>query len=499
MTGDQDVKSSSLVRNSFFNVCYQMLNVIFPLVSAAYVARILLPAGMGHVAMAQNWAQYFVVLAALGIPNQGIREISKARIRGSSEVSKVFSELFFINAFATISSCIIYFIVIKYSSLFHDDFSLYIIVGLSIVFNFINVDWFYQGYEQFDFIAVRSFIIKICSLAALLLTVHSQNDYRLYALINVAAVGCNSIWNCIHLPHYGIRLRFNGLQINKQIKPVLLLFLTAAAIQLYTLMNTTLVGLLSSESEVAYFQNSQKIVLIIITVIASISGTLLPRLSAYLEQHYIEKCTSLVNKAFQILLFLFLPMGIGLFLVSDDAIVVLYGSSFIPAINTLRVSAFLIYTLGFSNLFGTQVLLTFGKERQLFLSTLIGSIISIGLCLVLIPQSGAVGASWASVISEGVVTLLCFMFAKKITPIHLNPGFLGKTSIAVVAMTLGVIAVRHLYVQPIARLLLEVFTGIGIYILISFFVKNPTLQAMTNLVRSALGKNRSNEHSQKGE
>lgn len=69
----------SLVANSFFNVCYQLLNVLFPLVTSAYVSRVLMPDGIGKVALAQNWAQYFVVFAALGIPNYGIREIARSR------------------------------------------------------------------------------------------------------------------------------------------------------------------------------------------------------------------------------------------------------------------------------------------------------------------------------------------------------------------------------------------------------------------------------------
>ena len=60
--------SNSLAKNSIFNVCYQLLNVIFPLISASYVARVLMPSGVGLVAMAQNWVAYFVIFASLGYP-----------------------------------------------------------------------------------------------------------------------------------------------------------------------------------------------------------------------------------------------------------------------------------------------------------------------------------------------------------------------------------------------------------------------------------------------
>ena len=61
----------SLAKNSLFNAFYQLLNIVFPLISSVYVARTLMPEGVGRVAYAQNVASYFVTAAALGIPMVG--------------------------------------------------------------------------------------------------------------------------------------------------------------------------------------------------------------------------------------------------------------------------------------------------------------------------------------------------------------------------------------------------------------------------------------------
>ena len=53
-------KQKSLIYNSFFNVLYQLLNVIFPFVTAIYVSHILMAESVGKVAYAQNIASYFV-------------------------------------------------------------------------------------------------------------------------------------------------------------------------------------------------------------------------------------------------------------------------------------------------------------------------------------------------------------------------------------------------------------------------------------------------------
>ena len=40
-------EKNSLVLNAVFNVVYRMLNILFPLITAGYVARVLTPAGVG--------------------------------------------------------------------------------------------------------------------------------------------------------------------------------------------------------------------------------------------------------------------------------------------------------------------------------------------------------------------------------------------------------------------------------------------------------------------
>ena len=101
------MKSHSLLFNSIFNVIYKVLNILFPLVTAAYIARIIESELIGEVAFAQNIAQYFVLLAALGLPNYGTREIAKKRDQKDASC-KVFSELLLLNAISTTVCLLVY-------------------------------------------------------------------------------------------------------------------------------------------------------------------------------------------------------------------------------------------------------------------------------------------------------------------------------------------------------------------------------------------------------
>ena len=172
----------SIAKNAIFNILYKALNVFFPFISASYVSHILLSSGDGKVAYAQNIAQYFVLLAPLGLKTYGVKQIAKNR-NDKYKRNKKFSELFLINFVSTTIFSLIYYIIIFNSSYFEENRLLFCVTGLAIVFNYINIDWFYEGIEQYAYIAIRSFIIKLVSLIMLFIFVKSPSDYVIYALI----------------------------------------------------------------------------------------------------------------------------------------------------------------------------------------------------------------------------------------------------------------------------------------------------------------------------
>lgn len=468
------VRTKSLIFNSIFNVCYQLLNVIFPLVTSAYVSRILMPSGIGKVALAQNWAQYFVIFAALGIPNYGIREIAQSK-DNLYHLRKTFSELWIINAVSTTISIFLYIASIIISGNIYNNYPLYLVVSLTIVFNYLNIDWFYQGMEEYKYITVRSFVIKCISLVFIFLFVRSAHDYSWYAFISALAIGGNNILNWIHLNSLKVSLTVKSIHPFRHLKSVLVLFSTVASIQLYTLLITTLLGVLSTETAVGYYSNSMKIVRMLITVIAAIGGVLLPRLSVYEKKGMKERSLQTINRVFEILIFLFLPVWAGLLIIPRPLVLVLFGASYLPAVSTMRISAFLILALGFSNLFGTQVLVTYKKEKILLVCTLLGATACVILCFILIPRYHENGAACASVISESIVTISTFICARLIFPIAPRIKVLYQCAVGTLIMSILVWGTMHISGNCIAQLLISVLVGGISYFIFNIVVKNPIL------------------------
>lgn len=473
---------NSLIKNSLYNVAYRMLNIIFPLVSATYTARIILASGVGEVSFAQNVVSYFTTIAAMGIPNYGIREIAKTRNKAEA-TNKVFSELFLINGLSTLLCSIVYLILILTFNSIFDNTSMYLAVGLTLVFNFLNIDWFYQGKEDYAYITKRSFSIKLISLFSLFIFVRDTDDAVNYALISSLAIGGNNIFNLVNLRKYNIRFSFNNIKIRRHLKPIFVLLGSVIAIEIYTMLDTTMIGAMVGTTEVGYYTNSMKLVKLLITVITAIGGVLLPRLSDYYSKGEFEKLNHIVDKVFRIMLFLFLPAQVALILVAPVIMPILFGDSFIPAVLTLQLTSLLICILGFSNLFGTQILLTFGDERKLLISTILGALSNIALNLILIPVMAQNGAALASVISETIVTLTAYYYAKKRVTIRFDLGFYLPTVVSTIIMGGAIYVVMQLYIGDIEKMLFSTLLGGVVFLLINVFMKNPIIYEFTGIIK----------------
>ena len=185
----------SIFKNYIFNAAYTILNMLASIITIPHVSRVLMPEGVGQVAYAQNIVSYFTLIASLGIPNYGIREIAKNNKTIESR-SKVFFEIFIINSISTIFALVCYYLCIIKNEYFVDK-KMYAIAGVALFLNFINIDWLYRGIEEFQYITVRNGIIKILSMVCIWMFVNSQQDIYLYAWIVAITNGANYIFNII--------------------------------------------------------------------------------------------------------------------------------------------------------------------------------------------------------------------------------------------------------------------------------------------------------------
>ena len=457
----------SLTKNSMFNVAYQLVLVLVPLISSMYVSRVVLPDALGEVSVANNLVSYFVALAPLGIPAYGVREIAKAgddkRVR-----SALFSELLIINFVSTVVFFVAYgvCVVIMYGTAVPE---LYLIFGSLIVANALNVEWFFQGMERYDFISIRGTIVRIACLLLTILLVKSPSDVFVYAAITCLGTFANYIVNVLCL-RKSVEFTTKGLSFSRHLRPITVLAGTNVLFSLYTKIDVTMMGVLCASSIIAYYTYAYNAEEIAKTLCVAITNVYLPRLS-YEFKNDTKEFSRLVQQSMDLNIFIALPMCLGVFILAPKVVVILFGDAFVPASLTLRLFAVLIVAKSIGNVIYQTTIAT-GNERFQLIAYTLGVVVNIALNAALIPVFAQNGAVIATVVTEVALDLVLWACLRNYMRFRFTFRFVISTLISLGAMCAVVVACDVFITSRLLCILVAVVLAVVVYASVSVLLKN---------------------------
>lgn len=476
------IREKSLKRNAFFNVLKTFMAIVFPLITFPYASRILLPEGLGKVTFANSIISYFAMIASLGIASYGIREGAKRR-NDKKAFSQFFAEIFTINMISTLISYFLLFLSINFIPKFYDYKLLLIVCSSSILFTTIGVDWMLSSLEEYGFIALRSIVFQIISLILLFLLVRAKDDYIKYALISVISnVGAN-VCNLFHLRKFISFKNLCKLQIKQHLKPVFIFFGTSIAISVFTMLDTVMLGFLSTDAEVGYYSAAIKIVHIIRDLFPAIFTVMYPRMSIMQSNSETEKFKNLISSTLCLIMGLSFPIISGLFILAKPILLILAGNSYIPAISTMYSIIPMIFLSATSGFLGGNVLNSTGKEKIYLLCVITGAVTDFVLNLLLIPKYASLGAGIATFFTEFSLFVLYivlnrnFVFSKKTIKSFFN------YALSTLIMTTICWPVSKLFDTPILKLIITTICGIIAYFIILLILKDNLFKTLLTSIK----------------
>lgn len=399
----------SVTKNYIYNLLYQILVLILPLITTPYISRVLGAENIGIYSYTISIATYFVLFGSLGIALYGQREIAYNQ-KNKKKYSVIFREIVILRIITmSISVLIFYFIFVN-----GNQYQIYYkILTLEIIGNCIDISWFFQGLEEFKKTVTRNIIIKLISVLCIFIFIKNQNDLYLYFLIYVFStlIGNGSLW--LYLPKFLGKVELKELNIFRHLKPTISLFIPQIAIQIYTLLDRTMVGaIISDKSEVGYYDQGQKIVKMLLAVITSMGTVMLPRIANTFATGDRNMVKNYMNKSFNLVFALAFPLIFGIIAVSKAFVPVFFGPGYDKVAILMSVISPIILLIGISNVTGTQYLLPTKRQKEYTISVFCGAIINFIMNICLIWNYGAIGASIGTVIAELTVTLVQIHFVK---------------------------------------------------------------------------------------
>jgi O-antigen/teichoic acid export membrane protein len=464
-------KNKSITTNFIFNLTKTISSIMFPIVTFSYSSRILGAEGIGKVNFSKSIISYFSMFAQLGMNLYGTREVAKIR-DDKKGLSKFVHEMLLINGFTT---CVAY-IALALSMLFvnrlYDYRILLLVNSVSILMMGMGMEWLYQGLEEYRYISVRAMVFQIIAIVVMVLTVKDTDDVVNYMVVSTLAASGSYILNFFNSRKY-VDFHWQGsYEIRKHLKPIFWLFATILSIELYSVLDSTMLGFLKGDETVGMYTAATKIVKIPTSLITSLGVVIAPRLSYYVGRGDDNQFVGLVKKAYHFVFLFSVPIFIGMFMLNGEIIDLVCGNGYDSAKTIMRLLSPLILIIPFSYATNNQILVSMSRDKLFLTATCIGAVTNVVFNMVLIPSFSYNGAAVASVLAETMVAVVSYINAGRVFNIKSIFNGYYQYWIAAVPILFIVYVIQWCGMGTVATILLSVIVAAIVYFGILLLIGN---------------------------
>lgn len=411
---------SSLKKNLAYNVAYQILVIILPLITAPYVSRVLGADGLGTYSYIFSIVTYFGLFGMLGIANHGNRSVALVR-DNRQKVSEAFSNTYIIQLCTTVIALLLYFLFIY--CWFSGDKTIAYIESIIVLSYILDITWFFFGLEQFAVTVTRNAIIKIATVVAIFIFVRSREDLWIYALIMSCGMLFSQIYLWLRIRKYADFCKPSWSQVKSNIKPVLMLFIPAIAYSIYKLLDKVMLGAMSSMSQVGLFDNAEKIINIPSSLITAFGTVMMPRITVLLgtgDEHRISYLNKISVRYFTLLV---VGAAFGLAGICNVLAPVYFGSEFVGSAPIIAGLGFSLIFVTWANVIRTQYLIPNKLDKPYVISSVVGALANLAVNIILIPKFAGIGAMIGTIIAEFTVFFVQLILVRRSFPMsqYLQP------------------------------------------------------------------------------
>lgn len=454
----------SVRKNFIYNIIYQILILIIPLITSPYLSRVVGAEGVGIYSYTYSIVHYFMLLTLLGINNYGNRSIAKVK-DNKSELSKKFWCIYLIQLLMGIIMLIAY---ICYIMFFKIEYKVFATINiLFIISAILDINWFFFGMEKFKKTITRNIFVKVTSVVLILIFVKSSNDLWKYIFI-MSGTTCLSqiiLWPFLKNEIKFVRISFQD--VKEHIKPIFILFIPVIAISLYKIMDKIMLGSISNVIEVGYYENAEKIIGIPLSLITALGTVMLPRISNLLSKGSIDQVNKYINESIKFVMFMSFAMCCGLIAIGNNFAPIFFGPEFKKTgILIIILSTTLIF-LSFANVIRTQYLIPKEKDRIYIISVSLGALINLVMNFIFIPHFGSIGACIGTVSAEFIVMFYQAIMVKNELPINKYIKNILPFLVKSIIMLVVIYPFNYMNINGVARLIIQFSLGCMIYILLN--------------------------------
>ena len=449
-------------------------NYIFPLIVYPYVARVLGVTNIGLCNFVDNLINYFILISMMGINIMGNRQVA-AEKADKEKLNNIFSRLFTLNSITTAIALGILICLIYSIPELNQNKELMWFGAIKLVSNFMLIEWFYKGMEDFKYITIRTVFVKCLYVASIFIFIHSEDNYNIYYLLTVLMVTANALINTFHARKM-VTFKIKGTSFKGILKPFFMLGVYLIVTSFCTTFNVVFLGFMTNDTQVGYYTTATKLYSILLAFFTGVTSVMLPRMSNLLSQGKIEEFRNFLKSTSSLLITFAIPLILVSVIFAPQIIYLIAGPGYEGAITPMRIVMPLMLIIGFEQILVIQGLIPLKADKAIMINSSIGAFISITLNLTIVRHLESVGSAIAWVSSETTILVLSQIAINKIMKLSFPVKEIMKSILSYIPLA-GILTVIYYFINEEFYWIYLILAGTTavIYALFAqlFIIKNP--------------------------
>ena len=255
-------KTKTLINNTIMMYVLSITKLVIPLISLPYLTRVLSVDCYGSVSFVKSIVSYLQILIDFGFLYSATKDIITI-IKNKGNVNREIGNTFYAQLLLSALSLVIV-IVCSFTISTLDGFELFTILSsITAVLSIFLFEYVFKAYEQMGKIAVRFIVFKTIALILTLIFVRSDQDIILIPIFDIFASVISIVLVVLQLKKLGVKIDFSFRRIREafvSLRKSLVCFLSNFSSTVFTLLNTVLIGLILTKTEVAHWTLSMQLI-----------------------------------------------------------------------------------------------------------------------------------------------------------------------------------------------------------------------------------------------
>lgn len=481
----------SMFKNTIYKSLLSFVNIVVPLLVGPYIVRLLDVDLYGVYNKVYANFQLFLTFASFGIYTFGVREISKIR-DDKKRVSQFLSNLFLLSFITNFLICVIY-VIFAFVSSGGLTTIIYLIMTVQIVGNIFYIEFVNEALENYKFITIKTVLVKLLYMLSLFVFVRKTSDIVIYAIIINLTVFLNNIISFIYAKRR-IKFDFSNIEIKKYLPSLIMILIITNVDLLYSQLDRVMLGNFVSDVSVTMYYIPYYIISTLAAIPYSIINVSIPRLSYLIENKGKKTYEEMLSKAVSSLLFVIVPMCIGVFVLSNEVIYLYAGSKYMAIVPVLALACIIRIIISIESTMTNLVMYPNNQERRIAKYTLFCGILNLVLNIILVffKVLTPFTAMFTTGISEIALSTIMYIYIKR--KLKINYVVFKKQNIIYFVLSLLFIPIA-LFIKFInlgfwINLILIVVLCIGLYVGVLYMRKDENLFLIFNKLLVKVGKKR---------